>query len=266
MDIALVYMVAGMSSRFGGIPKQLAKVGPNDETLIEISLNQAIGAGFTKIVFIVGEKTEEPFKELFKDSYKGIPVFYAKQTFDVNTRDKPFGTVDAVLSAKNILDEPFVVANGDDLYGRDAFLQLVSLAKKGSFNATVGYLLKDSLPENGTVNRGIFSEQDGFVTTIVEELHISKDNVVDRNLTMHSLCNMNIFLLQKNVLTLLEKQFSLFKEEHKDSRTAECLLPVELSNLIVSNAVTLVLLKSSEKCLGITNPEDAAILRDILSS
>ena len=117
-DIALVYMVAGMSSRFGGKIKQFAKVGPEGETLIEYSLNQAIPAGFTKIVFIVGNKTEKPFKEMFGDSYKGIPIKYASQNFDSASRDKPWGTTDALCSAKELLDCPFIICNGDDLYGK----------------------------------------------------------------------------------------------------------------------------------------------------
>src|SRR3989344_9452907 len=99
MELALVYMVAGLSKRFGGKPKGLAKVGPNGETLLEYSLNQALPAGFTKIIFIVGEKTERLFKEKFGNSYKGVPIEYAMQEYDSAKRDKPWGTADALCSA-----------------------------------------------------------------------------------------------------------------------------------------------------------------------
>jgi len=124
-DIALVYMVAGMSSRFNGKIKQFAKVGRNGETLIEVSLQQALRAGFSKIVFIVGEKTEKPFKEMFGEEYKGVPIFYVFQGFDSNIRDKPWGTVEAVVKIKEVVNCDFVVCNGDDLYGEFAFRKCV---------------------------------------------------------------------------------------------------------------------------------------------
>src|SRR3989344_8953487 len=106
-NVAIVYMVAGMSSRFGGKIKQFAKVGPNDETLIEISLNQALKAGFSKIIFIVGNLTEAPFKEKFGNEYNGIPIEYAYQIFNPEKRDKQWGTLDAVCSIKEIIKTPF---------------------------------------------------------------------------------------------------------------------------------------------------------------
>lgn len=263
MKKALIYMVAGMSSRFGGIPKQLAKVGPDEETLMEMSLKQALPAGFDEIIFIVGKKTEIPFKSLFGLEYKGIPIKYAKQEFDEKDRDKPWGTVDALLSAKSLINSPFVVANGDDLYGEDAFKQIANALDQGE-NATVGYLLDKSVPQEGSVNRGIFSEENGYVTKIVEELAISRENLSERNLSLDSLCNMNLFGLQVETLDLLEEQLSVFKEKHAGSRTAECLLPVELSSLISENKVQLRLISTTDRCYGVTNPEDAPLLKEEL--
>ena len=95
MQYPIVYMVAGLSSRFGGKPKAFAKIGPNNETLIEISINRSIKAGFNKIIFIVGKETESIFKNFFKNNYKGIPIEYALQSYNPETRDKPWGTAEA---------------------------------------------------------------------------------------------------------------------------------------------------------------------------
>jgi dTDP-glucose pyrophosphorylase len=138
---AIVYLVAGLSSRFGGKVKQFAQIGTNNETLIELSMNQALKAGFNKIIFVVGEKTEQLFKNKFGPSYKQIPVQYAKQEFNPEERDKPWGTCDALLSAKQLINEPFVVCNGDDLYGENTFKILVEWMEKNNSPATIGYPL-----------------------------------------------------------------------------------------------------------------------------
>ena len=130
MNKIVVYMVAGLSARFGGKIKQFAKIGPNDETLIEISVNQALKAGFDKIIFIVGEKTEAPFKEKFGEEHKGISVKYALQTYDPKFRDRPWGAADALCVAKNLIDDSFVVCNGDDLYGEETFRILLNHLKE----------------------------------------------------------------------------------------------------------------------------------------
>ena len=122
-EIALVYMVAGLSSRFGGKPKAFAKVGANGELLIDYSLAQALKGDFSKIIFVVSEKTRALFFAKFGNSYKGIPVYYALQEFDSVKRQKPWGTVDALCSAKEFLNCPFVVCNGDDLYGEEVFVK-----------------------------------------------------------------------------------------------------------------------------------------------
>ena len=154
-EIAIVYMVAGISSRFGGRIKQFAKVGPSEETLIEYSLNQALKAGFAKIIFVVGNMTEKPFKERFGDNYRGIPVYYALQKFDPKKRSRPWGTSDALCSIKEIIDCPFVVCNGDDIYGKNTFKTLFNHLKESNEEATVGFRLNEAIPEKGAVKRAI---------------------------------------------------------------------------------------------------------------
>ncbi|PIN93143.1 hypothetical protein COU54_04220 [Candidatus Pacearchaeota archaeon CG10_big_fil_rev_8_21_14_0_10_31_24] len=138
-EVALVYMVAGISSRFGGKLKWLEKVGPSGESLIEYSIKQAIPAGFSKIVLIVSTKTIGPFKEEFGDSYSNVPIQYVLQEFDPKKRDRPWGTVDAVCALNGKIDCPFVLCNGDDLYGSKVFFTLVNHLKSNEDCASIGH-------------------------------------------------------------------------------------------------------------------------------
>ncbi|MBT4376988.1 hypothetical protein HOD29_06450 [archaeon] len=261
-EIALVYMVAGLSSRFKGKPKAFAKVGPNNESLIEYSLNQTLPVGFTKIVFIVGKKTKPLFQEKFQDSYKNIPVHYALQSFDENKRDKPWGTTDAICSAKEFLDCPFIVCNGDDIYGKEAFEILTTHLKEKNINTTLGYKLEGVIPEKGEVNRGIFQIENNKVIDLKETFNISKKNLNSLDLTTKSLCSMNIFALTPETLNLLNEKLKLFKEENKESRTKECLLPKEINDLLNENKILLDIYPTQAQWFGITHPEDELIVRN----
>jgi NDP-sugar pyrophosphorylase family protein len=265
MNPSLVYMVAGLSSRFGGKIKQFACVGPHNETLIEYSLKQALASKFSKIIFIVGEKTEKPFKEMFKDNYQGIPVYYARQEFNPETRDKPWGTVDALCTAEKFITEPCIVCNGDDLYGEESFKILTGhLQKNPSENATLGFLLKNVLPEQGKVNRGIFQQENNYVTEITETFDIERLYLEEKNLREDSLASMNIFALTPKTIQKLATRLKLFKETHAQDRKSECLLPHELSELIKQKEITMKLYPTASHWLGITNPEDEDIVRKIL--
>ena len=264
-EMALVYMVAGMSSRFGGKIKQFAKVGLNDETLIECSLNQALPAGFSKIIFIVGNKTEQPFKEKFGDNYHGIPIFYALQKFDEEKRDRPWGSVGALCAIKNIINCPFVVCNGDDLYGKESFQILADHLQNKLTNATVGYQLGDVLSKEGTVNRGIFeSNYNKTINSLREVFDITKENLKEKSLSEKDLCSMNIFALQPEVVNKLDSVLQDFKEKNARDRKIECLLPEELGNLIKNNELTIYLYPTESTWMGITNPGDELKIREQL--
>ena len=114
-------MVGGMSSRYGGNLKQLAKVGINGETLIEVSVLQALTVPFTKIIFITNELTEDEFIKIFGEEYQGIPVEYVRQVWNTENRYRPWGTTDAICCLKGKVSEPFILVNSDDLYGRETF-------------------------------------------------------------------------------------------------------------------------------------------------
>ena len=260
--LALVYMVAGMSSRFGGKIKQFAKVGPNGEELIKYSIRQAYPSGFDKIVFIVGEKTEKPFREMFGGQINHTPIQYAMQSYNPGERDKPWGTVDALLSAKKQIDCPFVVCNGDDLYGEHTFKMLANHLKRSDECATVGYKLGEVLPEAGNVTRGIFKKNIvNYVKNIAETSNISRQNLKEMNLSLNDLCSMNIFGLQPEVLRMLEEKLKTFKTEYKSERKAECLLPTEISNLIEKDLINMKIYTAINKWYGVTNPEDEEAVR-----
>ena len=263
-DLALVYMVAGISSRFGGKIKQFARVGPKDETLIELSLSQALPAGFSKIIFIVGNMTEEPFREMFGNNYKGTPIEYATQKYDEGERDRPWGTTDAICAARDLLNCPFVVCNGDDLYGAKTFKLLAKHLKTKTTCATIGYRLGDVLSEHGSVNRGIFRVKGNKLESITEVLGVTEENLAEKKLTKENPCSQNIFALYPSTIELLSQILVKFKKEHKGNRKIEALLPEHLNDLIKSKDITMELYKTPEKWYGVTNPEDEPALREIL--
>jgi len=263
MELALVYMVAGLSSRFGGRLKQLVNVGPRGETLIEYSVKQALPAGFTKIIFIVGEKTEQPFKELFKDNYQGIPVHYAFQHHNPEERDRPWGTNDALCTIKNLIDCPLVVCNGDDIYGEETFQILTNHLKNNNHDATVGYRLIEVLPDTGEVHRGLFqTDENNFITDLKETFNLEKSSLHPEH--HHKLSSMNIFALFPETINKLNNRLIAFKENNKGHRTTESLLPNEISSLIKSNQITMKVYPTSSKWYGVTNPGDEDIVREQL--
>lgn len=261
-EIVLVYMVAGMSSRFGGKIKQFAKVGPNNTTLMEYSMKQSLAAGFTKIIFIVWKMTKEPFMEMFGDNYNWIPVYYAEQTFDPELRDKPRWTMDALCSAIEFIDCPFVVCNWDDLYGANSFKLIVDNMKKSDDAVTIWYVLENVLSKEWTVNRWIFDiDENWYIANITETLGIAESNLSELNLTWKELCSMNLFGLDNKTLVQLDEILKNFKNTHIWDRKSECYLPTELANLIKEWKLKMKIFPTPDTWLGVTNPQDEEIVR-----
>jgi len=254
--IALVYMVGGMSSRFGGRNKAFAKIGPDKEPLIEISINQALKSKFSEIIFIVSEKTKQDFRSFFGEDYQGVPIRYVLQKFDENTRDKPWGTADALCSARDLIDYDFVICNGDDIYGEETFKILFDHLQDSDEPATVGYNLGEVLPGEGAVNRGIFEIENGYLKGIKEHFNISKERLNEFGLNENSSSSQNIFALNIKTFKLLDGRLMEFKKENKGNRKIECLLPEELSGLINEGKIRIKIYQTSGKYFGITNPED----------
>jgi len=264
-QIAIAYMVAGMSSRFGGKIKQFARIGPDNETLIEYSINQAIKAGFNKIIFIVGEKTKLLFREMFGNNYKEIPIEYTFQNYDKEKRDRPWGTVDAVCTLKGI-NHPVVVCNGDDIYGEETFQILFNHLKNNNHEATVGYSLLSVIPEHGAVHRGVFKiNKDNQIIDLKETFNIEKSKLHLIDINPNDLVSMNIWALFPESIEKLNQQLEKFRQTNFNSRTAECLLPDEIGNLIKTNQIKMQLYPTNSKWFGVTSPDDEIKVRESLA-
>jgi len=263
-DIAVVYMVAGLSSRFKGKIKQFAMVTDRD-TLIEYSVKQAIAAGFNKIIFIVGEMTELGFRERFGEVFQGVPVEYVKQEFDKAERDRPWGTADAVCEIRDVIKEPFVVVNGDDIYGEATFKILYDHLQSSDEEATIGYRLEKVIPEKGSVHRGVFHmDKNDYITDIVETFNIEKSRLAEMGLRQDALISMNIFALHPETIDMLSENLKKFKKKHKDDRKIEFLLPFEISNLIKEKKISMKVYPTEDRWFGVTNPGDENIVKEEL--
>jgi NDP-sugar pyrophosphorylase family protein len=260
--VAIVYMVAGMSSRFGGRPKQLAKVGPNNETLIEYSVNQALKQGFSKLIFITNSKTEHLFRKIFKDKYQNRDVLYVEQTYDRTMRTRPWGTTDAICSLIGKLDESFILLNGDDIYGESTFETGYNMMKELNINIIGGLPVINTMPQEGDVNRGIIMVNDNKVCGMKEMLKISKLNNPE---LMNNLANVNFIGLQYDVLLLLNEILLQFKKDNSEDAKTECLLPDNLNQLIEEGKMDMKFFEIQNKIIGLTNPEDELIVKNLLN-
>lgn len=274
MDIAALYPVAGMSSRFEGRMKWLVRVGPKGERLIEYSVAQALSSGFNKLIFIVSNKTEGAFKEIFRDNYKGVKVYYAFQKFDKENRDKPWGTVDALCSGLEIINSlncPTVFCNGDDIYGEETFKIIAEHFKNAKISGdkaedvSVGYKLINVLPEKGFVNRAHFQVNDDYVKDLKEVFGVSMKNFFEKRLKKDSLISMNIFGFLPETVKKLNERLVKFKMENSGSRMAECLLPNEVGEL-VKQGLKMKIYPTPCKWYGVTNPEDEDVIREALKN
>jgi len=263
MEKALVYLAGGLSSRFGGKIKGLQKVKGN-KTLIEYSIDQALTSKFSKIVIIVGEKTEKEFKKKLKSFYKKVPIYYVLQEYNKKTRNKPWGTTDALCCAKQFLKCPFVVCNGDDIYGPSSFKILFEHLQKDNNEATVSYLLPLVIPEKGEVNRGIIKEKAGYVKSIKDKLKISRQEFASGKISKRMKCSMNIFCLHPKTLKLLGYEIKKFKKKNKGDREAETKLPHELSSLIKKRKIKIKIYPAEDRWVGITNPGDEIKARKLI--
>ena len=261
----LICLVAGMSSRFGGLdkPKQLEKVGPNDETLIEYSINQATTIPLYKIVFITNKKTEINFKNIFGSNYDNIPVSYIRQNFDHKIRKKPWGTLDAICCAVDIIDRNFIVINGDDIYGTSTFKKGFDILNNIGRKNVLGLVktLK-TLPKSGKVNRGIATVSGDKVIAITEKLNIS----IEDDELHNTFSNVNFLCFQPEVIYILLKYLNDFKDQNKDDDKIEILLPDILNKMLEQNEIILDYFEIENNILGITNPADSKSIKKLLNN
>ena len=280
MKPTLLLLAAGMGSRYGGL-KQLDGLGPNGETIMDYSIYDAIQAGFGKIVFVIRHDFEKQFREQVISKYEGhIPVDVCFQSLEdlpegfsvPEGRTKPWGTGQAVLCAKSVVDTPYVIINADDYYGKEAFVKLhdflVEHAKMGKeFDmGMAGFILKNTLSENGTVTRGVCKVDDNNLLKEVYEttgIKAEGDKIVCDNPEVEawakpeSNVSMNMWAGYPDFLDYLEKDFSTFLSNISDNpMKKEYLLPNIVAELLREDRINVKVLETHDKWFGVTYAED----------
>ncbi len=278
MQPTLVILAAGMASRYGSM-KQTQGFGPNGETIMEYSIYDAIQAGFGKVVFIIRNEFAEMFAENFGKKLEGkIKVDYVFQALESFTegrkipdeRKKPWGTAHAVLCCKEKVNEPFAVINADDYYGKDAFIKAYQfLTKNVSENnyAIIGYQLKKTLSENGSVSRGVCNvDVEGNLIDINERTKIYRNNkgiITYEDATgLHEVSedasvSMNFFGFHPNVIHQCEKYFAEFLDNEINNPKSEFFIPLVVDKVVKNNVGTVKVIPTSAQWFGVTYKEDA---------
>ena len=277
--MTLLIMAAGMGSRFGGL-KQVEPVGPSGEFILDYSIYDAIKAGFDKIVFIIKEENYDLFRKTVGRRIESkIKVEYAFQKIDdipdkvsiPETRVKPWGTSHAILSAKKYINEPFIVINADDFYGKEPFEKVADYFKNNdneSNYAMIGYKVINTMSENGAVKRGVCnSDKNDKLVSLTESSVENKDGKIiatplDESISSFeinddTLVSMNFWAFYPNIFNYLEKEMISFFEKNKDNlEKCEFLIPDTVFKLIKENEISVSVLNTKEKWYGITYKED----------
>ena len=287
---ALVIMAAGIGSRFGKGIKQLAPVGPNGEIIMDYSIHDALEAGFNKVVFIIRKDLEEEFRRVIGERIEKITeVEYAFQALEdlpagfekPADRTKPWGTGQAVLAAKAVLNEPFMVINADDYYGKEAYVKvhdylIQEQPDDGILHICMaGFRLGNTLSDNGSVTRGVCHIEDVALTRVTETHNIFKtaDGAEARNddkvekLDVKSLVSMNMWGLTPVFMDTLEKGFVDFLSEIKEGDIKkEYLLPEMIDCLIKEGKAKVDVLETKDTWFGVTYQEDKAAVTEAFAN
>ena len=285
---ALVVLAAGMGSRYGGL-KQMDSFGPNGENIIDYSIYDAIRAGFGSVVFIIREQFRAEFEEFFSGKFDDVlDVHFVSQELDKlpsgytvpDGRVKPWGTAHAVLMAKDVVDVPFGVINADDFYGRDAFYTLANALKAmqstGEY-CVVGYYLKNTLSEHGTVNRGVCkADTNGYLIDVEEIRKIGREkdgtitypgeNGQGGTLAEDTLVSMNMWGFLPDYFDICERHFRQFLDDHAQTEGSEYYIPTLVDYLIEHNMKQVRVLSSTSHWFGVTYKEDKDAVMDKLNA
>ena len=279
--VTLVVMAAGIGSRFGGGIKQLEAVGPNGEIIMDYSIHDALEAGFNKVVFVIRKDLDKDFKEIIgRRMEKLVEVEYAYQELNdiperflkkTEGRKKPWGTGQAILCCKNVVDEPFLVINADDYYGkeayREAYAYLTGRKDDNAYEACmVGFVLKNTLSDNGGVTRGVCKvDEHRMLSEIVETSNIVKtaegaavqteSGLVP--IDVESEVSMNMWGLSPKFFEVLDKGFDEFLEKlDPENLKGEYLLPTIIGDLLKEGKMRVEVRKSQDEWFGVTYKED----------
>lgn len=278
MKTALVIMAAGIGSRFGEGIKQLAPVGINGEIIMDYSIHDAIEAGFNKIVFVIRKEIEKEFHEVIGNRIEkvcekhDVEVAYAFQDLqDVPTgvsvpegRKKPWGTGQAVLAARKVVKEPFVVINADDYYGKESFVKCYEFLKDNEANelCMAGFILNNTLSDNGGVTRGICKvDENDYLTMINEtkEVMRTEDGIVSlgNKIDPEEIVSMNMWGFTADFMQQLEKGFEeFFRNLDGDELKEEYLIPIYVGRLLKEGKISVKVLKTYDSWFGVTYKED----------
>lgn len=281
METTLLIMAAGIGSRFGGGIKQLEPVDGGRHIIMDYSIHDAIEAGFNHVVFVIRKDIEAEFREVIGDriaavcAAKGVTVDYAFQDLhDIpgqfpEGRTKPWGTGQAVLAAKQVLKTPFVVINADDYYGKEGLRALHGHLVSGGGDCMAGFVLRNTLSDNGGVTRGICKmDEKSCLTQVTETKNILKtaagaqaDGV---ELDLDSLVSMNMWGLTLDFLQALEQGFAEFfeKEVPTNPLKAEYLIPTFIGELLSQNKISVKVLKTNDAWYGMTYKEDVPAVKE----
>ena len=268
-ETTLVILAAGIGSRFGGGIKQLAPVGPSGEIIMDYSIYDALKAGFNKIVFIICKDIEEDFRRIIGDRISEIAdVSYAFQDLSAlpdgfsvpDGRTKPWGTGQALLCCKGVIDTPFAVINADDYYGKEGFKAVHEYLVNGGKSCMAGFVLKNTLSDNGGVTRGICKmDEDYNLTEVVETKNIVKTaagaEAEGMAVDVDSLVSMNMWGLTPDFLTTLEEGFKEFfeKEVPGNPLKAEYLIPIFIGELLEHGKISVKVLKTNDTWYGMAD-------------
>jgi NDP-sugar pyrophosphorylase family protein len=273
----LLILAAGMGSRYGGL-KQIEPVGPGGETIIDYSIYDALRAGFGKLVFVIRKDIEQPFKETVGARFeKRVPVEYVLQELDKIPpgyqvpagRTKPWGTTQAILMAANTIHEPFAVINADDFYGAEGYRVLAQHLQSGTADyAMVGFVLRNTLSEFGTVARGICQvNSDDYLEGVVELTSIGRDGAhakntdADGQVTMlngDEAVSMNMWGFTPQVFGLLQERFEKFLALNGSELKSECYIPSTVNELVAAGQARVKVLHTNDTWFGVTYREDHA--------
>ena len=281
MNTTLIIMAAGIGSRFGTGIKQLVKMAPNGEIIMDFSIYDAKAAGFTKVVFVIRKAIEAEFKEVIGNRLsKVMPVEYVYQEledlpdgYEVPAgRVKPWGTGQAILACKNVVKEPFVIINADDYYGKEAFIKLHDFLISENENkekmnlAMAGFSLKNTLSENGAVTRGVcVADENGYLEKVIETTgiqivdgKIQCDNAeVSKWITPDTMVSMNMWAGYPDFLKYIDEGFTRFLDTlGENPEKKEYLLPNIVAELLEKNLSSVKVLNTSDRWIGITYKED----------
>lgn len=284
MKTSLVIMAAGIGSRFGGGIKQLEPVGMHGEIIMDYSIHDALEAGFNKIVFIIRKDIEKDFREVIGDRIEKIcDVEYVFQSLDdlpegfekPADRTKPWGTGQAVRCCKGVVNEPFAVINADDYYGKEAFVKIHEFLinnytpERSKELCMAGFILGNTLSDNGTVTRGICAvDENDYLTDVMETYEIKKteDGAESQGnkINVNSHVSMNMWGLTPEFVGLLEEGFVEFFENIKGDEAKELkgeyLLPIYIDELLKKGKVSVKLLETQDKWFGVTYKEDKPVV------